>query len=64
MGKQESGGYSYFGFKDSPGLNFWIARKNETTGDWDYYYGTGGNSAFAAAWADPAALSFNSPPDT
>jgi len=64
MGLQTVGDYTYYGFKQNGGINWYIMRKDNTDDSaWAYaYYAPGGND-WATAWGTPNAESFGDPPD-
>lgn len=62
MGKQTSGDYTYFGFKENGGTRYKIMRRDTTDASaWAYCYGASG---WSTAWTNPAGLSYGDPPDS
>ena len=61
MGKQSSGNYEYFGFKENGGTHWKIMRKDITDdSNWQYAYDSAG---WVTAWVNPVILSYNDPPN-
>jgi hypothetical protein len=62
MGKQTSGDYTFFGFKQDGGTSWYIMRQDGTDESaWLYAYGSSG---WSTAWAAPGSESYGDPPDS
>jgi len=62
MGKQTSGAYTYYGFRQYGSSNWRIMRKDGNDASaWAYAYGTSG---WTASWASPAGESYGDPPSS